>query len=97
MTHDEALDAFTQLCKQLSGMISGMDERIKRLENKQVSAYTQTQVAEITGWSVAAIGKWLESGFIKGVEVPGRKKPMIPPEEVDRIIAKKGRGHKFYK
>jgi len=94
MTQEEALEAFAKLCNKLCYAIDGLDDRITRLENRQDTVYTQSQVAQMTGWSVAVIGKWLKTGFIQGVPVKGKKNLFIPPSEVDWILAKKGKGRK---
>ena len=102
METDETLKAFAGFCKKVSKLINGYDKRIKFLEEKVEQLekrpdilLTQMQVAQITGWSIAAVGRWAKTGFIKSVKVEGREKPMIPASEIDEILAKKGNGKKL--
>ena len=95
----EALQAFTRLCAKMEQMIdvsttrmAAVEEKMAEIERRQAILYSQRQVAEMTGYSVAAINKWLNSGFIKGIPVEGKKNPGIPRSEVELILAKKGFG-----
>lgn len=95
----DALQAFTSLCAKMEQMIdvstkrmAAVEEKMAEIERRQAILYSQRQVAEMTGYSVGAINKWLNSGFIKGIPVQGKKNPGIPRSEVELIIAKKGFG-----
>lgn len=99
MTTQDALKAFTSLCAKMEQMIdvntarmAAVEEKMAEIERRQAILYSQRQVAEMTGYSVGAINKWLNSGFIKGIPVEGKKNPGIPRSEVELIIAKKGFG-----
>lgn len=95
----DALKAFANLCAKMEQMIDASTTRIKTLEEKVrmledigTVIYSQQQVANLTGWSVAAVNNWVKTGFIIGVPVRGRKNLGIPASEVKVILSKKGFG-----
>ena len=97
----QALKAFTDLCDKIGQMIEDqktkmaeLEDKIKVLESMNAVVYTQQQVADITGWSVAAVNNWVKQGFIVGIPVRGKKNVGIPASEVKVILAKKGQGKK---
>ena len=98
---NETLIAFKDLCTKMGQMIDASTTRIKTLEEKVrmledigTVIYSQQQVANLTGWSVAAVNNWVKTGFIIGVPVRGRKNLGIPASEVKVILSKKGHGKK---
>ena len=98
---EEALRALTDLCQKMSQMIdvstnkvTELEDKVNMLESMQAVVYTQQQVADITGWSVAAVNNWVKTGFVLSVPIRGKKTPGIPASEVKVILAKKGQGKK---
>lgn len=88
------------LCNKIGAAIDASLDRLEALERKmnhlelhQSAAYNQSQVAQMTGWSVAAINNWVREGKIEVVPSTG-KNVAIPATEVDKIIARKGYGRK---
>lgn len=104
MDQEKTLESITNLCNKVAQMIDDntsrmreLEDKIKMLESRQAVLYTQKQVAQITGWSVAAINNWVKTGFILGVPVHGKKNMSIPASEVNNILSKKGHGRRFSK
>ena len=97
----QALQALTNLCDKMAQMIDAqtnkmaeLEDKINVLESMNAVVYTQQQVADITGWSVAAVNNWVKQGFIVGIPIRGKKNVGIPASEVKVILAKKGQGKK---
>lgn len=97
---EEALKQFTNLCGQMGSMIEAANKRMDALERqiellrmRQKATYNQTEVAQMTGWSVSLINKLVTDGEIKTVPGTGRAQ-RIPSSEVDRIVMLKGYGPK---
>ena len=97
----EALNAINVLCEKVGRLIdlntekvAELEKKIAELEKRQVVMLNTSQVAKATGWSIAAVAKWIDTGLIEVVRVDGLKKPLIPSTEVDKIIKMRGYGKK---
>jgi hypothetical protein len=92
-----------ELLLKLSGRLSRaleeidkLKERVRDLEGRvpKRETYTQTEVAELTGWSTSAVNNWVKDRTIVTISGTGRNL-MIPASEVDRIFALKGKGPRY--
>lgn len=97
----EALNAINVLCEKVGRLIdlntekvAELEKKIAELEKRQVVMLNTSQVAKATGWSIAAVAKWIDTGLIEVVRVDGLKKPLVPSTEVDKIIKMRGYGKK---
>lgn len=100
---DKLITSVMNLCDKLSnaidanmGKIESLEQRVKQLEQRQRAEYSQKEAAQLTGWSVAAIGNWIGNGFLTVIPGSGRN-PRVPACEIDKILSRKGYGPKLRK
>ena len=101
MEAQKTLSAINTLCEKVCKLIdlntekvAELEKKIAELEKRQVVMLNTSQVAKATGWSIAAVAKWIDTGLIEVVRVDGLKKPLVPSTEVDKIIKMRGYGKK---
>ena len=102
MNAREALKAINVLCDKMCALIdtntekmSALEKRVADLEKRNAVLLNISQVSKATGWSVAAVAKWVDTKFIESVRVEGLKKPLIPSTEVEKILSTRGYGKKY--